>query len=115
MTPNTEAGAIAPEAWLWASIGNRRAEISKELGIGADELMGRLQMLDAVYDSASDRPSEIAKTKLYELAETLKQSAPHICRLIAKVEARSPGSEIQPLVEEVHDALLAWRGEHEPA
>ena len=106
-------GASVPEAWLWSSIRDRLVEVSKELGVGVDELAERLQRLDAIYDSASDRPSEIAKTKLHELADSLNQSTPHICRLVARLEARSAQSEIQPLVEEIDDALGAWRQEYE--
>lgn len=106
-------GRSAPEAWLWSSIRDRLGEVSKELGVGADELAERLQRLDAIYDSASDSPSEIAKNKLYELADSLNQSTPHICRLVARLEARSAQSEIQPLVEAIDDALIAWRQEYE--
>lgn len=105
----------APEAWLWSSIQEGLDKVSAELGVGAVELAERLQRLDSIYDSASDKPSEIAKTKLYELASTLNQETPYICRLVARLEARSAKSELQPLVEGVHDALLAWRQVHEPA
>ena len=107
-------GPSAPEVWLWPIIRNRLNEVSPELGIGVNELTERLKSLDAIYDSASDKPSEIAKTKLHELAESLNQPTPHICRLIARLEAKTRRSQIQPLVEGVHEALLAWREEHEP-
>ncbi len=105
----------APETWLWTSIRNRLEEVSTELGIGVEELTNRLQRLDSIYDSASDKPSEIAKTKLHELSDALDQPRPHICRLIARLEAKSAESELQPLVEGVYSALMNWRHEYEPA
>lgn len=105
----------APETWLWISIRKRLDEVSIELGIGEEELTERLQRLDSIYDSASDEPSEIAKTKLHELADTLDQPASHIGRLIARLEAKSAQSELQPLVEGVHGALMNWRQERQPS
>ena len=107
-------GVNAPETWLWTSLQNRLDGVSTELGIGVQELAERLRKLDSIYDSASDSPSEIAKNKLYELSDTLDQPPPHICRLIAKLEAKSAQSELQPLVEGVHGALMNWRQGYQP-
>ncbi|MCY4189269.1 MAG: hypothetical protein OXD30_12380, partial [Bryobacterales bacterium] len=104
----------APEIWLWASMQKRREEVSKELGVGTAELAERMQRLDSVYDSASNTRSEIAKDKLRALAEALEQPAARIGRLVARLEARSPQSDLQPLVEGVHDALMNWRQEYPP-
>ena len=104
----------APEIWLWASMQKRREEVSKELGVGMSELAERMQRLDSVYDSASNTRSEIAKDKLRDLAEALEQPAARIGRLVARLEAGSPQSDLQPLVEGVHDALMSWRQEYPP-
>ena len=90
-------------------------EVSTGLGVGVDQLTELLHKLDAVYDSASDSPSEIAKTKLYELSNTLNHPTSHMCRVVAKLEAESRESELQPLVEEVQGALINWRQEYQPA
>jgi len=108
-------GANSPEAWLWASMRERFDEVSTGLGMRVDQLTERLHRLDAIYDSASDSPSEIAKTKLYELSDALNHSTSHICRVVAKLEAESRKSALQPLVEEVHGALINWRQEYQPA
>lgn len=68
-----------------------------------------MNRLDAVYDSASDRPSEIVKTKLSGLSEDLGLDAPDICRAVARLEAARRESEIQPLVDGLMDALGRWR------
>ena len=108
-------GPHSPESWLWASMRERLMEVSRGLGVGVDQLSERLNVLDAVYDSASDSPSEIAKTKLCELSDTLNHSASRICRVAAKLEAESRKSELRPLVEEVHGAPISWRQEYQPA
>ena len=79
------------------------------MGIAASDLSERSRRLDSVYDSASDRPAEIAKTKLRELAETLNRSAADICRIVARLEARRAESDIQPLVEGLETIVLQWR------
>ena len=104
-------GADAPEVWVWDSIRKRSDEISSELGVRAPQLLGGVERLDSVYGSASGRPSEIAKSKLHELSDMLNQTTSQICRLVARLEAKSAGSDLQPVVEGVHGALMNWRQE----
>jgi len=73
------------------------------------ELSDRMNRLDSVYDSASDHPSQIAKTKLRGLSELLDWDVPDVCRLVARLEAGRKESDIQPLVEGLANALLQWR------
>ena len=108
-------GSNSPESWLWTSMQERLPEVSTDLGVGVDQLTERLHRLDAIYDSASGSPSEIAKTKLYELSDILNHSTSHICRVVAKLEAESRKSALQPLVEEVYGALINWRQEYQSA
>lgn len=68
-----------------------------------------MNRLDAVYDSASDRPSEIAKTKLQSLSDALGLDAPDICRAVARLEADRSESDIQPLRNDLVDAIGRWR------
>ena len=106
-------GRDSPEIWVWDAL--RRldaaeiAELPAELGIGAGDLSQRMSRLDSIYDSASDHPARIAKTKLRGLAEPLGRNAPDICRVVARLEAARKESEIQPLVEGLESTLLQWR------
>ena len=68
-----------------------------------------MNQADAVYDSASDSPSEIDKSKFSHLCEQLNREAPEVCRVVARLEAQRKVSDIQPLVESLQDTLLAWR------
>ena len=76
-----------------------------------NELLGRIEQLNAVYDSASDRPAAIAKSKLRSLAEARDWDTPDVCRLIARSEAVRRECDIQPLVEGLESTLLRWRAD----
>ena len=102
-------GNGAPEIWVWEHLRRRADDSAAELGIAADDLARRTGRLDAVYDSASDTPSQIAKAKLRDLAEALGRNAADICRAAARLEAGRKESEIQPLIEGLQDALQQWR------
>lgn len=68
-----------------------------------------MNRLDSIYDLASDRPSEIAKTKLQSLSDALRLDPPNICRAVARLEADRKESDIQPLLDRLVDALGRWR------
>ena len=101
-------GRAAPEVWVWDRL-RQSSEGARELNIDPAELFGRMNRLDSVYDSASDHPSQIAKTKLRGLSEPLGWDAADICRVVARLEAGRRESDIQPLVEGLANALLQWR------
>ena len=104
-------GREAPEIWVWDRLRENSARGLSDLGIDARTLSDRMNRLTSTYDSASDHPSRIAKTKLSSLAEDLDLSSRHICRLLARAEAERKESDIQPLVEELATALIRWRAE----
>lgn len=99
----------APEIWVWDRLRRGAGEEAGELRIDPGDLSEQVKRLDSVYDSASDRPSEIAKAKLHGLAEFLGWEVPDVCRAIARLETTRRGSDIQPLVEGLESALLQWR------
>ena len=73
-------GNASPEIWVWERLQQVGGDEAKELGIDQPRLSTEMNRLDSVYDSASDSPSEIAKSKLYGLADVLFRSVPDICR-----------------------------------
>ena len=101
-------GDDAPEAWVWARLRRSTGDQAAELGVAA-ELSDRMQRLDAIYDSASDRPGAIAKAKLRGLAEPLGRSPADLCRAVARWETDRAESAIQPLVDTLKNILLEWR------
>ncbi len=123
-------GRAGPEAWVWgqldrlggaaavsdgAAVGGAAAHGdgavggAAALGLDAREIDRQRHRLDALYDTASDSASNIAKSKLRGLAEALRLDASDICRRVARLEAARPDSGIRPLVEGLTDALRAWR------
>jgi len=104
-------GQDAPERWIWDRLQHGHEALESEVGVGAAELAEQMGRLNSVYDSASDRPSEIAKTKLRGLSEALNRTVPDLCRVVARLEAGRADSDLQPFVEHLESALLKWRAE----
>ena len=102
-------GREAPEVWIWNELRKNTDAMAGGLSLSSGDLSERLARLDSVYDSASDRPSEIAKSKLRSLSEPLNWDVPDLCRVVARLEAQHKDSDIQPLVEGLQGALLQWR------
>ena len=110
-----ESGSIlflpgdAPEAWVWRILETLSDKEAKQLGLKANDLAERIHQLDSIYDSASDSPAQIAKTKLHNLAESLSRRMPDIARVVGRLKTEQPKSDIQPLAERLEDTLLKWR------
>ena len=102
-------GKDSPEIWIWGRLRESAEEFSSELGIAAGDLAACVDRLDSVFDSAPDRPSEITKRKLASLGDEVGWSVPDICRIVSRREADREDSEIQPLIENLQDALEKWR------
>lgn len=101
-------GNAPPEVWIWKQLRSGVSDFD-ELGIGSDMLSQRMDRLDSVYDSASDRPGNIAKSKLSELAEILDRSPEGVCRFVARHQAGDAKAPIRPLVDEMNDIISRWR------
>ena len=104
-------GQDAPEIWIWDRLEHGHEDLESEVGVSAAELAEQMGRLNSVYDSASDRPSEITKTKLRGLSGALDRTVPDLCRVVARLEARRADSDLQPFVERLESALLKWRAE----
>lgn len=104
-------GQSAPEVWIWDRLQQRPDRMAREISLAAADLKERTGRLDAIYDSAADKPGTIAKAKLGGLANALGRAAPEICRLVARAEVEEEKSEIQPLVEALQRVLAQRRAE----
>ncbi len=103
-------GKEAPESWTWERLRYIPEGDASQLGVNRASLSNVINKLDAVYDSASDSCSEIAKNKFRSLSESLRREASEICRIVARLEADRRESDIQPLVDELRGILRQWRG-----
>ena len=103
-------GTETPESWVWNRLKHIPEAEIEQLGINRADLSNLMNQLDAIYGSASDTPSEIAKNKFQSLAESLHRDASEICRIVARLEADRRESDIQPLMGELRGILRQWRG-----
>lgn len=103
-------GKEAPESWIWERLRHIPEQDASQLGVNRASLSNVIHKLDAIYDSASDSASEIAKNKFRSLSESLRREASEICRIVARLEADRKESDIQPLVGELRGILRLWRG-----
>jgi predicted ATPase len=104
-------GNDAPESWIWNALRREPGGSAIELRIDPGDLAALMDRADDVYDTAADRPGQIAKTKLHALADGLGWTEPDIGRAVARLEAGRQESDIQPLVDGLKEALLQWRAE----
>ena len=104
-------GNEAPESWIWNVLRRNPTAGATDLRLEPGDLAERMNRLDAIYDTAADRPGQIAKAKLHGLAEPLGWSESDIGRVVARLEATRKASDIQPLVDGLKGALLQWRAE----
>ena len=104
-------GDQAPEMWVWQRLSAEdQPALAEALGIELGELRARMDRLNAVFNSASDNPQTIAKTKMQSLADALERDVAEVCRVVARLETtRKAGSDIQPLARDLEEALLRWR------
>lgn len=103
-------GKGAPESWVLEQLQQHLEVHASQLEIDRADLSNLMNRLDAIYASASDRPSEIAKNKFRSLSDSLHREPSEICRIVARSEADRQKSDIQPLVGELRGILRQWRG-----
>ena len=104
-------GDSGPEVWVWERLTIRLSEAAPQLGIDPANLATEISRIDAIYSPAGDTQAEIAKTKLYDLADTLDRSVPEVCRLVVRLEAADEASAVQTLLEDLKDTLQQWRAD----
>ena len=102
-------GGGTPENWVWDRLKHISDTEIQQLGIDRANLVNLMNQLDALYDSVSESPAEIAKSKFRSLSESLHKKAAEICRIVARLEADQKESDIQPLVDNLLGILRQWR------
>ena len=103
-------GSGAPENWVLEKLHQHLEIHASRLEIDPGDLSDLMNRLDAIYDSASDSPSEISKNKFRSLSDSLHRDPSEICRIVARLEADRQASDIQPLVGDLRGILRQWRG-----
>lgn len=104
-------GRDSPEVWVWEFLRDDTGSAAAALTVNRSQLVTLMDRCDSIFDSASDTRSQIAKAKLENLSESLDTTVADICRRVARAEANTDRSEIQPLLEDLENALLRWRAD----
>ena len=102
-------GDQAPEVWVWNALPLCTEAVAQVFGMGVAELDSHISRIEAMYASAAGPASEVAKEKLHDLAERLGSEATAVCRAVGQIQAGRADSDIQPLAEELEEALQGWR------
>ena len=102
-------GNGSPESWVWDRLKYIPDTEIERLGNTRAGLSNLMNRLDAIYSSASDSPSEIAKNKFRSLSDNLRREASEICRIVSRLEADQRESDIRPLTDELQGILRQWR------
>lgn len=102
-------GRCAPEVWIWDLLTADGPAVPQLAGMAAAEIASHTSRISALYDSAADSASQIGKFKLAALAEEVGMAVSEICRSVARHQAGSEASDIQPLVESLKSAMIKWR------
>ncbi|KXK56868.1 MAG: AAA family ATPase [Chlorobi bacterium] len=102
----------SPEVWLWSILTAKCDDYATVLGTTVEDLQRKIQLIDQIYSGASDKPTNINKNKLETLAEELNRTVPQIARLVAAGESQSHKGEMKVFVDELSDAIIAWRNRY---
>ncbi len=101
-------GDSTPEAWVWEKL-RSAPDAARLLGVEPNDLAKQTRRLEAAFDHTSGKPSEAAKYKVENLAESFRRSSADLCRLVASMEAKREASQVQPLMRDLTDAVNRWR------
>ncbi|MEJ5368761.1 MAG: AAA family ATPase [Bryobacteraceae bacterium] len=101
-------GDVGPEQWIWDRLKAAPQDYEADLGLSPGQLRQALDRIEAVFETAADKPRNIAKNRFATLAEELETEVFFIARLVGRHESE-PGRELRPFAEELQDKLNDWR------
>jgi len=97
--------------WAWERLKQAPEDFAPFFGIAAAELLRQLANQERLYESATDKPSEIAKNRLRALVENASRSVPELLREIAKMETQKQRGEVKEIADRLQDFIRDWRAE----
>lgn len=102
-------GPSNPEQWVWERLSASCDRYAKELGVAVEALRTVLDQLTRSFEASTDKPSEIAKSRLYVLLEGLGRDVEGTCRIVAREAATAPSGALIEFRDHLHDAIRRWR------
>lgn len=102
-------GNNPPEVWVWQLLTQETARYAPFFGMEAAALSAKLKTLDSIYNNASDKPTAIAKNKLFTLLEEHTLTLSELFRHIGRTESEQRNGPVFELVTQLEDAIRDWR------
>jgi predicted ATPase len=98
-----------PEVWIWDKLKNKTEDYAEFFALTTETLIGQLNRLDNVYSNAADKPTAIAKNKLFSLCEESSKSLPQLFRYAARKEAEIGKGEVNDIIIHLENLVRDWR------
>lgn len=102
-------GNDPPEVWAWNLMQKHPDRYAGFFGIDPAAFSIKLVALDNLYSNAADKPTAIAKNKLFTLVEENSRTLPALFRYLGKTEAESRSGPVFELVNELENIVRDWR------
>jgi hypothetical protein len=100
-----------PEDWAWKILHQYSPEYAQLFGITTETLTRQLKMADALYASATDKPTEKIKNKYFSFCDReLRRSHLEVMRMIARKEAEREVGDIKIFLDEFEVQIRRWQG-----
>ncbi len=97
-----------PEVWIWDIIKKYTDEYSELFKL--KDLRREIQRLDQLFESATDKPGNIAKNKFFNFCEEfLKRDSGEVCRIIGRKEGKEIRGNMYELVTSIRETVNRWR------
>ena len=98
-----------PEMWAWQILKQYTKEYSTILGLQESDLQRNITEADKVFNSAADKPTNIAKNKFYSFCERINRDTGNLIRLIARKETERSIGDIKIFADDFELQIKAWQ------
>ena len=102
-------GDAAPEIWVWKLLKERPDLYAAFFGLEPAVFLARLNALDDLFGGAADKPTAIAKNKLFTLVEENSRTLPALFRHIGNTEAQRKSGAVFELLTQLENTIREWR------
>jgi hypothetical protein len=102
-------GNQPPEVWAWDMLRAHPERYADFFGLDVPALQAKLNTLDDLYSSAADKPTAIAKNKLFTLVDENSRSLAALFRHLGRTEADLRTGPVFELVNSLEDIVRGWR------
>jgi hypothetical protein len=101
-----------PEEYIWERIRDNKS-IGKYIALfsvtAPGLFMSMLNKIENIHLSSTDKPKDIKKSMLYDLAQELQVEESDIIRKVGRIEAESKTEPMRSFVNDLRMAILNWR------